>query len=715
LAVGASAVAFGILHATGVLGTVPLPVLLAVLVGGGAIGELNYQRARARGGFGIFIVVPLLLVATVVYAIGFGPALALGYFFPLGEAYKLERPPSWGASLAGIAAGFVGGQAAVSVGLAPSHLPVATSNGLAVLSALGLLVVLRILSDTDADRRAAGAAVVEREASFRQLFASNPHPMWVYDEQTLAVLAVNDAAVEAYGFSAEQWMAMRITDIRPESELAALEANLRQPRGEFEQSGIWRHRRADGTLIEVEITSHRTTYLGRPAVLVMAVDVTERSRLERHLRYQALHDDLTGLANRRQINSRLAEQTQRIDGDAEAVVLVALDLDDFHELNVALGNEAGDILLQRVADDLLALAPEALVARIGSDEFALLVVSNADVAETEARGLTAEILDHLTTPIRLGEAVVAVEATAGVAIGPCRHRETSLLSVAQRALSEAKASVGRVEVHDVRVGPPEHPSLAVVAELRHAIEHGDLRLCYQPKVVLATGRVCGFEALVRWQHPKRGLLSPDAFVPLAERTGLVRPLASFVVREAVRQLASWRAQGLDVSVSVNLAASNLTDPGLTDTVIDALREHGCPPERVTLEITESTVMIESDRAASVVRQLSEAGVQISIDDFGTANSSLARLRALPLAEIKLDKTFVKDLDTSWEDSTIVRSSINLAHDLGLEVVAEGVESDEVAEELRRMGCDMAQGYWLSRPLTAADSTDWLLTVEARTA
>jgi EAL domain-containing protein (putative c-di-GMP-specific phosphodiesterase class I) len=349
---------------------------------------------------------------------------------------------------------------------------------------------------------------------------------------------------------------------------------------------------------------------------------------------------------------------------------------------------------------------------VGSDEFAIMLICNADTAGAESRSVTDEVLRRLRTPVRLGDAVIAVEASAGVAIGPCVDPSVSLLSVAQEQLAKAKASIARVESYDARAAVPERQSLAVIAELRHAIEHGDLRLYYQPKMALATGSIVGFEALVRWHHPRRGLLTPDAFVPLAERTGLVRPLATFVVREAARQLAQWRGQGLEVSVSVNLAASNLTDPDLPATIVAALREHGCPPEEMTLEITEGTVMAESERAEAVVRELSEAGLRLSIDDFGTANSSLARLRALPLTEIKLDKAFVMRMATSWEDATIVRSSINLAHDLGLQVVAEGVEDEAVATELRRLGCDVAQGYWLSKPMPAADLGDWLQATES---
>lgn len=709
-----TAVAFVVLHERGLLGSTPLTIVLPILLVGGLATEATFQHARHRGGYGPLIVVPLAVVTLVTYAIGWGPALSIGYLFPLGEAYKLERPPPFGLSVTAILVGLGLGELSVSVGIVRSHIPAGDGHALAALAGLGLAFVLQMLASTSAERRAAVGALAARESSFRQLFEQNPHPMWVYDERDLAILAVNDAAVRAYGYSHDQWLGMRITDIRPEDDVASLEENLRSPRDEYEDSGVWRHRRADGSLIEAQVTSHRTEYLGSAGVMVMAIDVTERNRLQRHLAYQTVHDDLTGLANRRQLSTRIAEQLAESRAAGKALVLVSLDIDRFQELNAALGHDAGDRLLQRVAEDLSTLAPGSLVARVGSDEFSVLFSSNWESAEVEARSLVDAALSLLNTPLHIGEAMLAVEASAGIAIGPATGSSTPMMAAVQEALIRAKKSVARVEVNDLRSAPLRKPSLAVIGELRHAIERGDLRLHYQPKMALQTGQVVGFEALVRWQHPQRGLVSPDEFVPLAEQTGLVRPLAAFVVEQAAHQLAYWREMGFDLFLSVNLAAANLTDPDLPDVVVSALHDHECPADRLTLEITESTVMAETERVNAVVRQLSDAGLELSIDDFGTANSSLARLRALPLSEIKLDKSFVSGVDRQWEDAIIVRSSINLAHDLGLRVVAEGVESAAVADVLRGWGCELAQGYWFSRPMDAFVATRWLMSKEVVT-
>jgi diguanylate cyclase (GGDEF)-like protein/PAS domain S-box-containing protein len=709
-----TAVAFVGLHEWGLLGSTSLAIILPILLVGGLATEATFQYARHHGGYGPLIVVPLVVVTLVIYAIGWGPALSIGYLFPLGEAYKLEHPPTVRLSVGVILLGLGLGELAVALGIVRSHIPAGDGHALAALAALGLTFVLHMMASTSEKRRAAVRALAARESSFRQLFKQNPHPMWVYDEGSLAILAVNDAAVRSYGYGHDEWLGMRITDIRPDEDVSSLEENLRSPRDEYEESGVWRHRRADGSLIEVQITSHRTEYLGSAGVMVMAIDVTERNRLQRHLAYQTIHDDLTGLANRRQLSTRIAEQLAETRADGRALVLVSLDIDRFQELNAALGHDAGDGLLQRVAEDLCTLAPEALVARVGSDEFSVLFSSAWESAEVEARSLVDAALSLLSTPFHIGEAMLAVEASAGIAIGPATGSSTPMLAAVQEALARAKKSVARVEVNDLRSAPLRKPSLAVVGELRHAIERGDLRLHYQPKMALNTGQVVGFEALVRWQHPHRGLVSPDEFVPLAEQTGLVRPLAAFVVEQAAHQLAYWREMGFDLFLSVNLAAANLTDPDLPDVVVSALRDHACPPDRVTLEITESTVMVETERVNTVVQQLSDAGFELSIDDFGTANSSLARLRALPLSEIKLDKAFVCELDRRWEDATIVRSSINLAHDLGLRVVAEGVESAAVADMLRGWGCELAQGFWFSRPMDAFDATRWLMSKDVIT-
>jgi diguanylate cyclase (GGDEF)-like protein/PAS domain S-box-containing protein len=699
--------AFIALRSAGWLGTAPLLVIMAILLAGGVVSEVSFRVARARGGFGWLIVLPLAAVTAVIYSIGWGPALTIGYLYPIGEAFRLKRPPPIVAVFATLAAGLTVGEIVVEENGVHSYVPTPYAHGLAALGLLGLFAVYQMLVAATHSIDRANAASARREESFRLLFANHPNPMWVYDEETLEILAVNDAAVERYGYSEDDFLSMRIINLRPTEELPRLAVDLAGPRKDFSTSNGWRHLLADGTMIDVEISSHRTQYLGRDAVLVSAVDVTERNRLEGRLRHQAFHDDLTGLPNRAYLNEQLGELEAAAYASGQAIAVFVIDLDDFYQLNSAMGFGVGDELLRTVANELRVLSDHT-VARVGADEFAVVASVAAESALAQAEELAEELQGRLTRPIRLGELTLTIETSIGAAVGPFPpDTSVSLLSVAESNLRRAKTSLARVATSDVRDGEPYEAHLAVVAELRYAIENGNLCLHYQPKVDLTSERVTGVEALVRWDHPRRGLLSPVAFVPLAERTGLIGPLTRFVLREAIGQMARWQEEGLDLSMSVNLGAANLEDPSLPEYLSGLLADFGVEAGKLILEITEGVVMSESERTTSVVNRLDAAGVHLSIDDFGTAHSSLSRLKTLPISEIKLDKAFVTHMDAGWHDVTIVRSSINLGHELGLRVVAEGIETAAVADHLRRLGCDVGQGFWLAHPMSAPEASKWL--------
>ncbi|MHB8329175.1 MAG: putative bifunctional diguanylate cyclase/phosphodiesterase, partial [Acidimicrobiales bacterium] len=625
----------------GLLGNLSLPLLLGILLAGGVASEVAFRVASSRGGFGVLIVIPMIMVTVVIYIIGWGPALAIGYLFPLSESLKLKNPPPWPIAYAAAVGGLAGGELAIATGLVHSYIPTPYVHALAILAMLGLAFVVRLFASMDSARQAATDALKDRETTFRLMFANNPQPMWVYAEDSLGILAVNEAAVSAYGYSRERWLAMRITDIRPPEDVPTLMDQLSDDRSALEKSGTWRHRLADGSIIDVEVTSHRLPYLGRDAVLVTGSDVTKRNALEERLRYQAFHDELTGLANRRLLRDQIAAAQQEPQAGGSVVALLVVDLDNFHELNEALGPEAGDAVLRQVAHSLTTMVgPGGGVARIGSDEFALVLHLHGQDAVAQLGTMADEVLVHLNRPLMLGSAVISVEASIGGIIGrSSASGERELLPAAQTALQRAKGSLGRVQIEDLRTASAPQQRLAVVAELRHAIDHGDLLLHFQPKLALASGRVVGMEALVRWQHPRRGLLFPDSFIPLAGRTGLIRPLTSFVLGEAVRRLKAWRAAGYELSMAVNLAAANLTDLELPTEISALLTMSGLPPSALVLEITEGAVMTDSERTDAVVQELSGAGIELSIDDFGTAHSSLARLRTLPITELKLDKAF----------------------------------------------------------------------------
>ena len=567
--------------------------------------------------------------------------------------------------------------------------------------------VVANLHDVD-DRRRAEEALRTSESSFRLMFASNPQPMWVYARSSLRFLEVNDAAIDHYGYSRQEFLAMTIAEIRPPSDHEALWETVTGPRPTV-QRGAWRHVRRDGRIIEVEVASHELRFEDEDAVLVAISDVTERNTLERQLRQQAERDELTGLANRTLMRRRTQEALTRARQLGTTVAVMQIDLDDFGQINDVFGHDAGDLVLTRAAavlSDIVGV--RGTVARTGSDEFAVLM-GHVDGATEGLAAMAGRMLGLLAEPLEIAGATISIEAAVGIALGPSVDDDaTQLIQRAASALARSKHTLRRYEIDDVPVGHATRQRLAVIAELRQAIDHGQLRLHYQPKAELASGAVVGVEALVRWAHPERGLIPPDDFVPLAERTGLIRPLTSFVLRQAVGQLAAWRQAGLPVGIAVNLGVANLTDPDLPAEIGGLLARHGIPAGALTLEVTEMAAMTDVTSTTAVVAELSAIGVELSVDDFGTGHSSLAKLRSLPITEIKLDKSFVTSMLEQNNDATIVRSSIDLAHNLGLRVVAEGIETAAVARELQCLGCDVGQGYWLSRPQEAEAMTQWLV-------
>ena len=421
-------------------------------------------------------------------------------------------------------------------------------------------------------------------------------------------------------------------------------------------------------------------------------------------RHQALHDDLTGIANRRQLLARLE---QDIEGERPFALLM-LDLDRFKEVNDALGHSHGDRLLCEVAARLGGTVRHGdLLARLGGDEFALLVADAGDAAT----GL--ELAERVSTALHeefvVGGVPLFVEASIGVAVYP-GHGQTAeaLLQAADIAMYAAKRAGTSCEAYDPerdRRGPDQ---VARLGELRRAIEHNELVLHYQPKLDLRTGRVSGVEALVRWSHPERGLIPPGDFLPLAEHTGLIVPLTTWVLDTALAQCRVWSDAGIELPVAVNVSERSLLDPLFPDHVAGLLAAHELGGEWLQLELTERSLIGDLRVAAGVVEGLHAIGVSISVDDFGTGYSSLSRLRDLPINELKIDRSFVTDLDEGGQGAAIVRSVIDLGHHLGLEVVAEGVETAETLGELRELGCDAAQGFVLLRPADADSITPWLL-------
>lgn len=441
------------------------------------------------------------------------------------------------------------------------------------------------------------------------------------------------------------------------------------------------------------------------------ISTVREARALAESRRQARTDELTGLGNRRLFRERLGDALDaREDGDRIALLLI--DLDRFKEINDSLGHDVGDDLLRRIGPRLSrALRGSDVLVRLDGDEFAVLLGPGADAEYAGA--VAGRVLDTLDEPFRVGAVSLHVQASVGISLCPDHADQPGeLLRRADVAMYQAKAARTGCELYQPERDHNSVDRLRTMEELRAAVDRGEITLHYQPKADLRTGRVTGVEALVRWQHPDRGLLYPDAFLPIAEMTGMMQPLTRAILSMALDQCRSWRDAGHDLPVAVNLSASDLVEVDLAPHVKALLAERGLPPHSLVLEITESTIVADADRARRILSRLQRLGVEISVDDYGTGYSSLAYLHRLPIDELKIDKSFLTDLRGDHGAEAIVRSTIDLAHTLGLRVVAEGVETPDTWFMLAEFGCDLAQGYLLTPPLDPEQLLTWMATRSA---
>jgi diguanylate cyclase (GGDEF)-like protein len=432
------------------------------------------------------------------------------------------------------------------------------------------------------------------------------------------------------------------------------------------------------------------------------IDQLSREVMERE--FQALHDALTGLPNRTMFMERVAQATDRPSQDGFAVLL--LDLDGFKDVNDTLGHDSGDLLLEEVARRLPRTVPEgATIARLGGDEFGVLL---PDVAtEADARAIAHEIREVVALPYEIAGMTIESGGSIGVARWPDHAEDVSaLLKCVDVAMYDAKTTAEGIATYDPDRDGHSLRRLSLAAQLRRAIENEELMVYYQPKARLSDGEIIGVEALARWRHAEHGMVPPDEFVAIAERTGLIGPLTGFVLRTAVEQCAQWRRDGHELTVAVNLSVRNLLDLDLPAYVGRLLSLTRVEPSWLTLEITESTIM-DTRRGVAALERLAGMGIRLAIDDFGTGYSSLSYLQQLPVHELKVDKSFVMGIGADRSNAAIVRTIVDLGHNLGLPVVAEGVEDQVCWDALRAMGCDVAQGYALSRPIPAATLEQWL--------
>jgi diguanylate cyclase (GGDEF)-like protein/PAS domain S-box-containing protein len=480
------------------------------------------------------------------------------------------------------------------------------------------------------------------------------------------------------------------------------------------REGVWRGEGAlktvDGREVPVSqvLLAHNLAE-GIAYFATISRDDTERKRVEEALQHLALYDPLTDLPNRTLLEDRLRQAILSATRNHHSFALVMMDVDRFKDINDTLGHHTGDALLKQIGQRLRdVLRASDTVARLGGDEFAAILPTAGDAQSgtIAARKLLA-VFDQ---PFQIAGNSLEARASIGIVLHPDHGNDAdTLLRHADIAMYLAK----RTGIGHALYTPEQDPytpgpgRLLLVSELRRAIEHDELVLHYQPKVSYKQQEVVCVEALVRWQHPQYGLIPPDEFIPLAEQTGLITPLSRWVLDTALRQVRDWQAQGLLLPVAVNLSMLDLHDPELASTIVELTERWGVKPNRLRAEITESAVMVHPIRTLEVLRTLRDLGVQLAIDDFGTGYSSLVYLQRLPVHLLKIDRSFVRDMARNEHDSVIVRSTIDLGHNLGLQVIAEGVEDEPTWRLLHQLGCDEGQGYYLTRPLPGDDLLRWV--------
>jgi diguanylate cyclase (GGDEF)-like protein/PAS domain S-box-containing protein len=559
------------------------------------------------------------------------------------------------------------------------------------VTAFGDMLSLTVSDVTDLKRR---------EASFRLLFDNNPMPMWVFDAETTGFLSVNDAAVQHYGYSRANFLRMQLRQIWPQDEWAMHSEALEEIGDVYHSSHDWRHLKADGSEIHVLTFGRRVAFDGRDGYLVAIVDITERRKAEARIAHMAHHDGLTNLPNRDFYQDRLRQALERSKGGNKRVAVLCVDLDLFKNVNDAFGHPMGDRLLKAVAERLKAeVRGDNLVARLGGDEFAIVLAS--EVSPNEVSDFSDRLIRTLSARYDIDGSELVVGASIGIALSPgdgdsCEE----LMRNADMALYRAKSDGGGVHrFFEREMDRQAQKRRDMERDLRSAFANGEFELHYQPLVDIAADQISGFESLLRWHHPEKGMISPADFIPVAEDIGLIVALGEWVLREACTEAAKWPA---DIKIAVNLSPVQFRSRNLVQAVISALAHSGLSPLRLELEITESVFLAETEVNLAILHQLRGLGVSISMDDFGTGYSSLSYLRSFPFDKIKIDRSFVKDLTERSDCVAIVRAISSLGRSLNITTTAEGVETMDQLDWLRAEGCNQVQGFLFSAARPAAE-------------
>jgi diguanylate cyclase (GGDEF)-like protein/PAS domain S-box-containing protein len=568
-------------------------------------------------------------------------------------------------------------------------------------------------------RREAEERLRDAEERFRTLVEQLPLATYVEHLHAQSATYMSPQIVDLIGYTAEEWVAddgFFGKVLHPDDRDRVLAGFAEMHRSGEPFGCEYRLIGRDGRTVwiyDAAVVVHDDVGEPRFAQGYM-IDISERRRSEEALRlsqaqlqeqmqqieHQALHDSLTDLPNRLLFQDRAQQALLRAIRTGTGFTVMLLDLDRFKDVNDTLGHPSGDLLLCEIAGRLQgSLRASDTVARLGGDEFGVVAPGLGDAPS--ARALADKLRAELSQPAQLGGLAIEVEASAGIAIYPEHGDDVeTLLRHADVSMYVSKTTHTPI----VYAAAYDHHSLArlaLIGELRHALERHELVVHYQAEATAATGEVRKLEALVRWQHPVHGMLEPDQFIPLAEQTGLIRDLTGYVLDSALGQCRTWLAEGRDLVVAVNISDRELVDLRFPDEVKALLAKWNVRPDRLELEISENTIMTDPPRSRNVLARLRELGVGIAVDDFGSGHSSLGYLRQLPITVLKIDKSFILNMGDDASDAAIVRAAIDLGHSLGLEVVAEGVESEAVRRHLAELGCDTLQGFHFGRPAPPA--------------
>ncbi len=548
--------------------------------------------------------------------------------------------------------------------------------------------------------------VKQREESFRLMFDSNPLPMLVIDLETLAFLAVNDAAADHYGFTKQQLLTMTAMDIRPPEFREDAAAFIRACQGHSTGDRDTVHWKADGTTFIASIFSRPLDYRGRKAALAAVIDNTERNRHEQHIHHLAHHDSLTGLPNRMLFHEQLDEALRRTAASGTGFALFLLDLDHFKTVNDSLGHPVGDGLIVAASERLKkCVRRNDIVARLGGDEFAIIQESATDSYNVDL--LAHRLVTAMTETFEVHGHRINVGASVGITRAPEDGTDSaSLLKNSDLALYRAKAD-GRGTFRHFEPQMQLHllTKRALELDLRNALKKEELVLFYQPIANIRTEATLGFEALLRWQHPDRGLILPAEFVPIAEDTGLIVPIGAWALDQACRDAMAWLPY---LTVAVNLSGDQFKQGNIIGTVQRALAASGLDANRLELEITETVLLDQANEPLIALKALRSLGARIAMDDFGTGYSSLSYLQKYLFDKIKIDQSFVRGLGGTSPNAAIVRAILAIGYSLNIRVSAEGIQTAEELAILRDLGCTEGQGYYFGKPLRATEIDPALL-------